>query len=161
MKPLPLEDIVLDVQANQWERGFHLAELKVNGLEADYVLNRNRLHVSLAEALPAGCWLEISLKFRLQPSAIRDGLRSYRGFFGYSSRQLNLGHFLPTVAARLNEAWRLHEPAGIGEQIVYDVADWAVKLRGRWGNGVAGAGGAGEGYATWRWNVEYRVGGVA
>ncbi len=125
----PLAEVVLDAQANQWEGGFHLAELRVNDLEVDFDLDRNRLQVSLAEALPSGCRIEIKLKFRLQPAAIRDGLRSYRGFFGYSTRQLNMGHFLPTVAARLHGAWRLHEPIGIGEQIVYEVADWVVKLR--------------------------------
>ena len=49
-------------------------------------------------------------------------------FFGYSARQLNLGHFLPTVAARVGGEWRIHHPIGIGEQIVYDVADWRVTV---------------------------------
>ena len=124
----PLDLIVLDVQANQWEDGFQLMDLAVNGELSDYDLNLNRLFVGLEAPLEAGCWLEIGLKFRLQPAAIRDGLRSYRGFFGYSARQLNLGHFLPTVAARLDEDWRIHDPVGIGEQVVYDVADWRVTL---------------------------------
>jgi len=125
---LPLDTIVLDAQANQWEESFRLTDLTVNGEPAAYDLNLNRLSVNLDEPLASGCWLEIGLKFRLQPEEIRDGLRSYRGFFGYSPRQLNLGHFLPAVAARLDGDWRIHEPIGIGEQVVYDVADWRVKL---------------------------------
>ena len=125
---LPLDSIVLDVQANQWEDGFQLMDLTVEGASADYDLNLNRLRVSLGEPLESGCRLEIGLKFRLQPAPIRDGLRSYRGFFGYSARQLNLGHFLPTVSARLDDDWRIHDPIGIGEQIVYDVADWLVTV---------------------------------
>lgn len=125
---LPLKSIVLDVQANQWEDGFQLMGLTVNGMASDYDLNLNRLRLSLDQPLDSGCRLEIGLKFRLQPAAIRDGLRSYRGFFGYSKRQLNLGHFLPTVAARLDDDWRIHDPVGIGEQVVYDVADWQVMV---------------------------------
>ena len=124
-----LEMLVLDVQANQWADSFWLDALAVNGRADAYELAANRLQVALAEPLPAGCQLEIALRFRLQPQAIRDGLRAYRGFFGYSPRQLNLAHFLPTVAARLNGEWRIHEPAGIGEQIVYELADWDVQVK--------------------------------
>lgn len=125
----PIEEIILDVQTNQWEGVFALAELRVNDQEAGYRLDRNRLQVDLSEQLLSGCWLEIALDFRLQPEAIRDGLRSYRGFFGYSSRQFNLGHFLPTVAARLDGGWRIHEPIGIGEQVVYEVTDWDIDVK--------------------------------
>lgn len=123
-----LRAIILDVQTNQWEDSFALSQLTVNNQPADFELRLNRLAIGLDAPLDSGCWLEIELKFRLQPAAIRDGLRSYRGFFGYSPRQLNLGHFLPTVAARVAGDWRIHEPIGIGEQVVYDVTDWHVKL---------------------------------
>lgn len=122
----PLETIVLDVQANQWENGFVLEGISVNDFAVPHELIANRLEVALPLPLESGCQVSIKLSFRIQPSAIRDGLSSYRGFFGYSPRQLNMGHFLPTVAARVNEEWRIHKPAGIGEQIVYEVADWDV-----------------------------------
>lgn len=124
----PLGEIVLDVQANQWEESFALLDLTVNGETAAYALELNRLQIRLDQPLESGCWLEIGLKFSLQPAEIRDGLRSYRGFYGYSPRQLNLGHFLPTIAARLDGGWRIHEPIGIGEQVVYEVADWRVSV---------------------------------
>ena len=124
----PLAEIVLDAQANQWQGIFFLDALRVDGATVPYHLERNRLEIPLAKRLDAGCWLEIALDFRLQPQAITDGLRSYRGFFGYSSRQLNLGHFLPSVAPRLGDAWLIHEPIGIGEQIVYEVADWDIEI---------------------------------
>ncbi len=127
-EPQPLGEMVLDVQANQWEEGFQLLELTVNDQPAAYELVFNRLYVSLDAPLKSGCWLALGLKFHLQPKEIRDGLRSYRGFFGYSPRQLNLGHFLPAVAARLDGGWRIHEPIGIGEQVVYEVADWRVRV---------------------------------
>ena len=127
-EPGALAEIVLDVQANQWEESFWLDELTVNGGAAAYELNLNRLVLALAAPLAPDCWLEIGLRFRLQLAEIRDGLRAYRGFLGYSSRQLNLGHFLPIAAARLNGDWRIHEPNGFGEQVVYDLADWQVTL---------------------------------
>lgn len=125
----PLHKIVLDAQANQWAGSFVLESLRVESQSAEYRLERNRLELALARALESGCWLEIELEFRLQPDEIRDGLRSYRGFYGYSARQLNLGHFLPTVAPRYQGGWRIHEPIGIGEQIVYEVADWDVEIQ--------------------------------
>ena len=123
-----IDEIVLDTQANQWEGGFQLAALTVNGADADWELNVNHLSVRLPETLLPGCHVDIALDFTLQPPAIRDGLRAYRGFFGYSPRQFNLGHFLPTVAARVGGAWRIHEPVGIGEQVVHDIADWRVQV---------------------------------
>ncbi len=124
----PLPELLLDVQANQWEGSFLLSHLAIYDQPLAYELAENRLQVILPEPLPPGCRLELTLAFRLQPAPIRDGLRSYRGFFGYSPRQLNLSHFLPTVAARLSGKWQLHQPAGIGEQVVYELADWQVKV---------------------------------
>ena len=124
----PLNTIVLDVQANQWEDSFWLDALQLNGDPIDYALTRNRLDITLPSPLAPGCWLELSLQFRLQPPQIGAGLRAYRGFYGYSPRQLNLGHFLPTVAARVAGEWRIHEPFGIGEQIVYQPSDWDVHI---------------------------------
>ena len=124
----PLTSIVLDVQANQWDGSFVLNELLVDLSPAYHELELNRLEVPLAIALPPGCAIEIELRFRLLPDLIRDGMRAFRGFFGYSPRQLNLAHFLPTVAARVNKQWRIHSPAHFGEQIVYDVADWRVEV---------------------------------
>jgi hypothetical protein len=123
-----LDTIILDVQANQWQNGFVLEGLSVNDLAVTHELMDNRLLIMLPAPLAMGCQVLIKLSFRAQPSAIRDGLSSYRGFFGYSPRQLNIAHFLPTIAARIKGEWQLHEPIGIGEQIVYDIADWDVVI---------------------------------
>ena len=123
-----LQSIVLDIQANQWDGSFVLNELLVDESPAYHELDSNRLEIPLAIALPPGCAIEIEIRFRLLPDVIRDGMRAFRGFFGYSPRQLNLAHFLPNVAARINKEWRIHSPANFGEQIVYDVADWQVEV---------------------------------
>ena len=127
----PLVSVILDVQANQWNGSFVLGELLVDEMPAYHELAANKLTIPLASALPSGCAIEIELRFRLLPDLIRDGMRAFRGFFGYSPRQLNLAHFLPAVAARINGEWRIHSPATIGEQIVYDVTDWQVELQAR------------------------------
>jgi len=124
-----LPEIVLDVQANQWPQTFFLEGLQVAGQDIEPVTERNRLSFALPQPLAPGCSVDIELAFQLQPPSIRDGIRSYRGFLGYSQRQLNLGHALPTVAARIGGNWRIHEPVGIGEQIVSDMAQWQVSLK--------------------------------
>ena len=124
-----LESVILDVQANQWRGSFWLETLLVNHKPAEYELDLNRLEIPLETPLPPGCQLEIQLDFRLEAAEIRAGLRAYRGFFGYSPRQFNMAHFLPTVAARVNGDWRIHQPIGIGEQIVYELADWDVTVK--------------------------------
>ena len=125
---IALETIVLDVQANQWENGFVLEGLSVNDFATTYELTDNRMEIPLPAPLETGCQLVIKMSFRAQAGAIRDGLSSYRGFFGYSPRQLNIANFIPTVAARINGEWQIHEPIGIGEQLVSDIADWDVVI---------------------------------
>lgn len=125
---IALDSIIIDVQINQWNDSFALDAILVKGAPAYHELQLNRLEIPLAIALPKGCAIDIEMSFGLFPEAIRDGLRAYRGYFGYSPRQLNLAHFLPSVAARVDGEWLLHEPAGIGEQIVYDVVDWEVTI---------------------------------
>ena len=141
-----LSTIVIDVQPNQWEGSFLLEALEINGAAVEYELELNRLEIALSDALLQGCAIDIHLRYQLYPEAIRAGLRSYRGYFGYSPRQLNLAHFLPTVAARLNGDWRIHEPLGIGEQIVHDIADWDINILVR--NGGDGLQLAAPGQAT-------------
>ena len=123
-----LSELVVDVQTNQWDGAFTLQSLLVNDAEASFNLEANQLRLQLPTPLLPGCALDLRLKFHLNAEPIRDGLRAYRGFFGYSPRQLNLAHFLPTVAARVDGDWRIHQPSGIGEQVVHDLADWHVAL---------------------------------
>ena len=122
----PLHELILDVQTNQWDGAFALDSLRMQGVDMAFTLDANQLHIALPTPLLPGCGLELELSFGLTVAPIRDGLRAYRGFFGYSPRQLNLAHFLPTVAARIDGDWRIHQPSGIGEQIVHDLADWQV-----------------------------------
>jgi len=123
-----LGSIVLDVQPNIWENGFQLAELRSQNLELDYTLSLNRLEISLPQPLQANCAIELQIAFLLNPPQVAAGSQAYRGFFGYSARQLNLALWLPTVAPFRNGDWLIHDPVLIGEQVVLEQADWEVTL---------------------------------
>lgn len=125
-----LAEIVFNVEPTLWPNAFTLARV---ALGADmplpgYELTGERLTVALPTPLEPGCALTVRLDFRLDAPLIGEDVGRYRGYFGYSPRQLNLGHWLPTVAPRIAGEWVTHPPAGVGEQVVLDVADWDVTL---------------------------------
>lgn len=123
-----LAELVFIVEPNRWPGAFTLESVQVAGEGSAYDLTGRRLTVELAAPLAPECSLEVALKFRLEMPPIEDGLNAYHGYFGYSPRQLNLGHWLPTVAARSADAWVMHDAVFIGEQNVLQVADWDVTV---------------------------------
>ncbi|MGJ3238523.1 MAG: M1 family metallopeptidase [Anaerolineae bacterium] len=123
-----LEEIVLAVEPNAYEGAFALTQIMLNSDEPFHTLNRNRLTVRLPSPLNPGCAVTVQLTFELTIPRIGIGASSFKGFFGYSERQINLGHWLPTPATRLNGTWVLHDVQAIGEQNVLEQADWDVML---------------------------------
>lgn len=123
-----LAEIVLATEPHAYDGGFLLERIDLNGAEPFYTLDRNRLTVRLPVTLNPGCLATVQLEFRLTVPRIGIGAQSFKGFFGYSDRQLNLGHWLPTPATRYNESWLLHDAQSIGEQNVLEQADWDVQL---------------------------------
>ena len=123
-----LAEIVFAVEPNAYEGAFALESIALNGVEPFHSLNRNRLTVRLPVTLNPGCVARVQLQFSLTIPRIGIGGASFKGFFGYSERQLNLGHWLPTPAPRFNEEWLLHDAQTIGEQNVLEQADWDVQL---------------------------------
>lgn len=100
----------------------------LNGAETFHSLDRNRMTVRLPSPLNPGCVATVDIDFSLKIPRIGIDIRSARGFFGYSDRQLNLGLWLPTVAPRIDNKWVLHDPYNMGEQVVLEQADWDVSL---------------------------------
>lgn len=123
-----LAEIVMAVEPNAYEGAFSLDTILLNGAEPFHTLNRNRLTVRLPVTLNPGCVANIQLNFTLNVPRIGIGASSFKGFFGYSERQLNLGHWLPTPSTRFNEAWLLNTTQSIGEQNVLEQADWDVRF---------------------------------
>ena len=125
-----LDEIVFAVEPNLWPRAFTLERvtLEPDALQLAAELTGRRLTAALPAALEPGCGLTVRLDFRLDVPQIGDGFGPYRGYLGYSPRQLNLGHWLPVVAPRLGGEWITRESVRIGEQNVLDIADWDVTL---------------------------------
>jgi hypothetical protein len=126
---VPLSQLLLNVEPNIWPGAFTLQSLSLGGVSAGYELTGQRLVVELPQALEPECALVLELAFNLVVPPVGDGLDAYKGFFGYSPRQLNLGHWLPTIAVRRNQDWVTREAVAIGEQEVLDAADWDVTIR--------------------------------
>jgi hypothetical protein len=128
----PLSQIILSVEPNRWLGAFLLESLVQvrEGEESSlgYALTGHRLQVDIPQPTLPECELHLRLKFQIAIPQIGTGLDAYHGFFGYSPRQLNLGHWLPTVAVWNGDKWVTHEAIFIGEQYVLEVADWDVTL---------------------------------
>lgn len=118
-----LKDIVFNVEPNYWHGSFRLSAA---GGGVENTLTGRRLTVKLATPLEPGCAVRIELVFTLHVPDIGAGLASFKGYYGATDRQLNLGHWLPTVAVRVNETWITRESFFAGEQTVLGVADWDV-----------------------------------
>lgn len=124
-----LTDIVLNVDANRWINTFYLTELIVNNAIVEYTLDEKRLTISLDTPLGKGCTLTIKLKFNIDVPQIGGGLiTDSKGYLGYTPRQMNLGHWLPTVAVYHQNKWITQPAFYIGEQEVMASADWLVTL---------------------------------
>jgi hypothetical protein len=125
-----LNEIVLNVEPNLWPNAFRLIGIAVDGDAAgiESELTGRRLTVTLSEPLEPGCQLELAMVFDLRVPAVGAGVDAFKGYLGYSARQLNLGNWLPTVATRNNDEWITREAIFIGEQTVLDTADWDVTL---------------------------------
>lgn len=124
-----LSDLVLNIDANRWANTFFLSELTIDDTSVEYTLNEKRLWMTLPTPLGVGCTLNIILKFDLAVPQIGGGLiTDSKGYFGYTARQMNLGHWLPTIAVYENGTWITQPAFYIGEQEVIAPADWMVTL---------------------------------
>ncbi len=126
-----LSTFVLNVKSN-WQPGiFKLQSIELaNGEPLKSHLVNQRLEITLPQPLNPNCIAHINLKFDLHIPPIDVGdLHAYQGYLGYSTRQTNLGQWLPVVAARDGDSWISHEEVPIGEQDALDIANWDIHLQ--------------------------------
>lgn len=125
-----LSQIILNVRPNSAPQVFALHSVTQGAdLPLSYELAGQRLTLELPQPLPDGCALAVRLTFGLQvPPMEINGRRRFQGYLGYSARQLNLGHWLPVPAPRIDQQWVTRDEAPLGEYEVLDEADWDVTL---------------------------------
>lgn len=128
----PLAEIVFSVEPNRYPGIFSLTSV-TSGDAASSVraseLTGRRLSVELSRPLAPGCALDLDLRFQLQITPVGQVLSASSGYLGYSQRQLNLGLWLPAVAPYRAGRWITHDSAPVGEQTIYEFADWDVDVR--------------------------------
>jgi hypothetical protein len=123
-----LHQIVLNVEANRWSNVFTLREVRTDAGPLAHQLDARRLTIALDEPLNPGCGLSLVLDFTIELPRVGDEIYSAKGYFGYTERQMNLGHWLPSVAVLQGDTWITRQAVLIGEQEVLNTADWSVTL---------------------------------
>ncbi|MBC8170784.1 MAG: M1 family metallopeptidase [Anaerolineae bacterium] len=124
-----LNDFVLNIEPNRYPGAFSLFSLAQGRQTPTFDLTGRRLLINLIEPLETSCALKLQLSFLVTVPAVSDGVQAFKGFFGHSERQLNLGHWLPTVALRAGDEWITRQSVFVGEQEVLTDADWDVTLK--------------------------------
>jgi hypothetical protein len=79
-----------------------------------------QLRIPLADPLPPGGRLDLSISFD-------SNLPARNAPYGYTERQANLGDWYPFVPPYIpGEGWLIRQPAGQGEHLAYEPADFLV-----------------------------------
>jgi hypothetical protein len=123
-----LDEVVFSIEANHWPDAFTLNKVMINGEVTAYTLTGRRLTIELPALLLPDCAVDVEIGFRLDVPQIGQGMNAFKGYLGHTPRQLNLSNWLPKVAPRLRGDWVIREISLIGEQTVFEVADWDVTL---------------------------------
>src|SRR4026208_364966 len=94
---------------------------------------RQRLEISLPHPLPPSSTLKISIVYGLilpQMQAYINASNDIRPqIYGYSEKQLNFVDWYPFVVPYIpGQGWVLHHPWFYGEHLMYDLADFDVKV---------------------------------
>lgn len=158
--------VVLNVEPNREPNQFALEYIKTQtgSTIENYTLEGTRLTIQLPQALTVHCNVELVLTYVLTPPPLADGYSQgysgYRlGYWGHSTRQLNLGLWFPLVAVfDPAQSWvtpRLHS---VGEQDVLQAADFFVEIKITGAEGdilVAGPGNVTKSEPdTWRFELQ-------
>lgn len=93
-------------------------------------IDKLRFSVPLPESIPAGCDAVVKLVYDINVKPLSD--ENPLGWLAYTERQLNLGHWFPTVGLYGYETpgeWYVPDRHYIGEQTAPELADYAVTLQ--------------------------------
>lgn len=121
-----LDSLVLAVEPNRWEGVFQINKVSVDGVETThYSLEGGRMELRLSNPLATTDSLTLKLVYDLTlPWNGSDQI------FGYNNWQINVVDWYPFVVPYSTSAgWLLHNPAGVGEHLVFDPVDFDVTIR--------------------------------
>ena len=123
---IPLDMLVLVIEANRWGNCFNLESVTVNRFSATPDINGARMEIPLGMSLQTNKSVTLEIAYTLNIPA-----KSHEEVFGYlSGYQINLVNWYPFVAPYTHRGgWILHEPSGVGEHLVYEAADFDVRLK--------------------------------
>ncbi|MDP3450674.1 MAG: hypothetical protein Q8R87_08845, partial [Anaerolineaceae bacterium] len=119
-----LAEIKLVVPPNVKPRVFALEYLNLTGdvNMTDFALDGNTLTIHLDQPLSESGSVSIAIVYTLTP-------RLQGGILGYTARQLNLSDWYPFIPPfDPDSGWIIHQPAEVGEYLVYDAADFDLTL---------------------------------
>jgi Peptidase family M1 domain len=147
-----LGEMVMAVEPNL-RGGFSLENIMLNGNPLTYDLNGQRLTVSLLQGLAPGAQITLTMRFHISiPAKIKEHP------YGYDVDQVNLTDWYPFVVPFSN-GWILHDPASLGEHLVYDASDFEVNIRTTQTGVVIAASGLADSQPNGDW-TRYRLAGA-
>lgn len=131
-----LTNLVLAVEPNLWSGGFSLKTITVDGQPVTSYTIENmhqRLEVQLPQPLAPSGTLTIEINYGLILPAMQayvDASNDVRPqIYGYSDKQVNFVDWYPFVVPYIpGQGWILHNPWYYGEHLVYDLADFDVRI---------------------------------
>lgn len=127
-----ISDLLLIVEPARYPGVFQLLSLSWNDGQSisDYTRDLGIIRIPLVAPLPSGEEIGLSLSYALN---LPSPSPSYYGRpvpFGYSRRQTNLVDWYPFIPPYVpGEGWVAHNAGPFGEHLVYEVADFLVKIQ--------------------------------
>ncbi len=122
--PDSLSELLLVVEPNRPSGVFQLQKIQwADGQPIeDFTLEGDRLWLPLRNPLTMDSSVAFTLSYTLN-------LPSQNAAFGYTPRQTNLGDWYPFIPPYSSaKGWLVHDPAVVGEHLVYAVADYQVDI---------------------------------
>lgn len=119
-----LPEIKLVVPANEKAGVFALTSLSVTGDVGimDYALDGVILTIRFDKPLPGSGSVSIALEYNVSP-------KLQGGILGYTAKRINFSDWYPFVPPYDTQSgWVIHQPAEVGEYLVYDDADFDLTL---------------------------------
>lgn len=123
--PASLSELLLVIEPNRQAGVFQLQTIQWADSQpvTEFTLEGARLWLPLRAPLTMNSSITFTLSYILN-------LPPQNAAFGYTLRQTNLGDWYPFIPPYSSaKGWLVHDPAVVGEHLVYDIADYQVDIR--------------------------------